>query len=125
VAHGARAMALAQGRPEPAIGWKRAREGSGRKAARRYDVKRDSDGRKKRINGVNPDPSRSIYRGSTGFARCGSFRRTMRYNGSILIISLGDCVGFVVHRLNHDLNSEFRSSTANKTSSGHPDDKHD
>jgi hypothetical protein len=79
-------------------------------------------GRRGRM-GVNPNPSHSIYRGSSGSARCGSFHRTTCYNGSILVISRDDCAGFIVNRLSHDLNSEFGSSAANKTLSGHPDDK--
>jgi hypothetical protein len=72
--------------------------------------------RGRRANGVNPDPSRSIYRGST---RCGSFCRTMRFNGSILINLREDCAGFIINRLSHDLKSEFRSSAVNQISSGH------
>jgi hypothetical protein len=85
---------------------------------------RATEGRR-RVNGVNPDPSRSIYRGSTGSACCGSFRRTTRYNGSIPISSRQDRAGFVVNRLSHDLNSESRSSAVHKTSSGHRYDRQD
>jgi hypothetical protein len=40
-------------------------------------------GGRRKGNGVNPDSGRPIYRGSTESARCGSFRRTTRLNGSI------------------------------------------
>jgi hypothetical protein len=43
---------------------------------------RATEGRRKK-NGVNPDLGYTIYRGSTESARCGSFRRTTRFNGSI------------------------------------------
>jgi hypothetical protein len=82
-------------------------------------------GGRRRANGVNPDPSRSIYRGSTGSACCGSFHHTTRYNGSIPIISRKDCAGFIVNIPHHNLNSVFRSSDAHKASSGHPNGKQD
>jgi hypothetical protein len=60
---------------------------------------------------------------STGSARCGSFRHTTRFNGSIPINLREDCAVFITNRLSHDLNSEFRSFTVNRISLGHPDDK--
>jgi hypothetical protein len=63
--------------------------------------------------------------GSTGSACCGSFCHTTRLNGSIPIILREDYTGFIISRLSHDLNSEFRLTTANKTSSGHLEDKQD
>jgi hypothetical protein len=81
-------------------------------------------GGRRRANGVNPDLSCSIYRGTTRSACCGSFCHTTRYNGSIPIISREDRARFIINRLSHDLNSEFRSSAAHK-SSGHPDDIQD
>jgi hypothetical protein len=80
-------------------------------------------GGRRRVNGVNPDPSRSIYSGSTGSAQCGSFRHTTCYNGSISIISREDCAGFIVNMPRHHLNSEFRSSAAHKALLGHHDGK--
>jgi hypothetical protein len=61
-------------------------EASTRKVMQGYgssDGDSDSNGRKKRANGVNSDPSFSIYRGSTGSACCGSFCRTTRTTTAI------------------------------------------
>jgi hypothetical protein len=77
--------------PAGAGGWMgaRARKQGGRKIAgklRRQESdgsRSESDARKKKGNGVNPDPGRPIYGGSTESARCGSFRRTTRPNGII------------------------------------------
>jgi hypothetical protein len=57
---------------------------------------RATEGRRKE-NGVNPD--RPIYRGSTRFAHCGSFRRTTRPNGSIPRSLREDCDRFIVNRI--------------------------
>jgi hypothetical protein len=117
-----RVVALARGWPESATGWKRV-WGKRSQGCEELWRESDNDERKKRVNGVNPDPRRSIYRGSTGSACCGSFCRTTRYNVSIVINSREDCIGFIVNRLSQDLNSEFRSSAGNKTPWGQPDDK--
>jgi hypothetical protein len=61
------AAALAHGWPEPGKS-RRARKKSLCKAVG-ATVGGDSNSRKKRMNVVNLDPSRSIYRGSTGSAR--------------------------------------------------------
>jgi hypothetical protein len=71
-----RTAALAHGWPELETEWMCAR-GKRSQGCGSYGGNDDNDGRKKTVNGVNPEPSRSIYRGSTGSARCGSFRRTM------------------------------------------------
>jgi hypothetical protein len=55
-----RAVALAHGWPEFATGWTRAR-GKRLQSCGSYDSDGDSDGRKKRANGVNPDSCASIY----------------------------------------------------------------
>jgi hypothetical protein len=56
-------------------------------------------GGRRRVNGVNPDSGRPIYRGSTESGRCSSFRRTTRSNGSIPRSPRKDYSGFVADQM--------------------------
>jgi hypothetical protein len=118
-------VVLVRGWPKLETGWWRAQAKWPQVYGEATAAEVRAAGVRRRVNGVNPDLSRSTYRGSTGSARCGSFRRIMRYNSSIPIISQEDCAGFIVNRPRHDLNFEFRSSAAHKAPSGHPDGKQD
>jgi hypothetical protein len=91
-------VVLARGRLELETGWERAHQKWTQGCGEATTVGVRVTGRR-RGNGVNPDPSHSIYRGSTASSRCGSFRCTTRFNVSILINTQEDCVGFITNRL--------------------------
>jgi hypothetical protein len=97
------------------MGWRRAR-GKWLQGCGGYVGNSDSNARKKKANGVNPDPCASIYMGVHWIHLLRLLLSyDTHYNGSILIISREDRVGFFVNRLSHDLSSEFRSLAMNKT----------
>jgi hypothetical protein len=77
-----------------------------------YDGGDDSDGRKKRMSVVNPNPYHSIYRGGPPGPPVAA-PYGAHHSGSILIISRGDHAGFFAKRMSNDLSSEFRSSNIN------------
>jgi hypothetical protein len=95
-----------------ARGWTGARVGTRWSEDRRTATEAEATaaGGRRKGNGVNPASGRLIYRGSTESARCGSFRRTTRLNGSILKSSRADQGGFSLTDYSYDLNSEFKSS---------------
>jgi hypothetical protein len=119
-----RVVVLVRGRPELKVGWECTQERSGRKIVGKLQRrKRERREEEEERMGSTPTRAALFIGGSTGSAHCGPFRRTTCYNGSISIILREDCTRFVVNKLSHDLNSEFRSSGTSKTPSGHPDSK--
>jgi hypothetical protein len=109
-----RMAALVHGWSKPATKWMHAR-GKRSQGCGSYGGNDNSDGRKKRANGVNPDLSHSIYRGVHWICPLRLLPPyDAHYNGSFPIISREDRARFFVNRLSHNLSSEFRSSAMNK-----------
>jgi hypothetical protein len=81
-------------------GWMgaRAREQSSRKTVgKQWWQKRERREEEERWMGSTPTRAALFIGGSTGSTRCGSFRRTTRFNGSIPRSLREDCGGFIVN----------------------------